>query len=174
MSTLRAFDGRIRQVRGARTVLVGVVALTLAGCTAGLVWQSLHTPSAEDLNEVRTEALAAGRSSAKTLLSYDHRTLDKDFAAGRRVATGEFKQQYTKTTAKTVTPNAKKLHVTVTAEVVSASVVTASPERVELLLFVNQNTVSDLVKNGRLDQNRVLMTMVPVDGQWRVAQLKSL
>src|SRR5690606_26240589 len=95
MSTLRAFDERIRQVRGALTVLVVVVALTLAGCTAGLVWQSLHTPSAEDLNEVRTEALAAGRSSAKTLLSYDHRTLDKDFAAGRRVATGEFKQQYT-------------------------------------------------------------------------------
>lgn len=174
MAGLRELDEWVRRTRGALTALVVVVAVTLAACAGGLVWRSLDTPSAEALDEARTEALSAGRSSAKVLLSYDHRTLKKDFAAGRATATGKFRTQYTKTTTKTVTPNAKKLHVTVTAEVVSASVITASPDRVELLLYVNQNTVSDLVKNGRLDQNRVLMTMIPVDDDWRVSQLKSL
>ena len=173
-ATLRRLDERAWRVRGLVTAMVLVVALTVLGCTAGLVWRSLHTPSAEDVQQVRTEAVEAGRKSAKVLLSYDHRSLAKDFAAGRKVATGDFREQYEKTTKKAVTPNAKKHDVTVTAEVVSASVVRASPNRVELLMYVNQNTVSDLVKNGRVDQNRVLMTMVPVDGDWRVSQLKSL
>lgn len=174
LRSLHDLDQRILRRRGVLTVLVTVVAITLAACTGGLAWQALHTPSADDLDQSRSAALDAGRTSAKALLSYDHRTLDKDFRAGRKTATGKFRAQYAKTTSKTVRPNAKKHSVTVTAEVVSASVVRASPDRVELLLYVNQNTVSDLVKNGRIDQNRVLMTMVPVDGDWRAAQLKSV
>lgn len=174
MRTLQELEDRLRRLRGLVTAVVVVVSLVLAACTAGLVWLSQRTASAEELDEARQAAVGAGRSAAKVLLSYDYRTLEKDFAAGRKVATGGFKKEYTETTNKTVTPNAKKLHVTVTAEVVSAGVVEASLERVELLLYVNQNTVSDAVKNGRLDQNRVLMTMVPVEGKWRVAELKSL
>lgn len=174
MTTLRTLDDRARRIRGLLTALVVVVAVTMAASTAGMVWQYLNSATAERLDEARQDALSAGQKSAKALLSYDYRTLNKDFAAGRQAATGKFREQYTKTTTKTVTPNAKKLHVTVTAEVVSAGVITASTDRVELLLYVNQNTVSDLVKNGRLDQNRVQMTMIPVDGEWRVSQLKSL
>lgn len=170
-----ALDARLRPWLGWLLPTLGIVlSVVLAAAVAFLGYEVMRTPSPDGLDQIRGEALKAGRSSAKTLLSYDYRTLDKDFAAGRRVATGRFEQQYEKTTSKTVTPSARKYHVTVTAQVVAGSVVSARSDRVVLLLYVNQDTVSDLVKNGRLDQNRVEMTMVPVDGQWRVSELKSL
>lgn len=168
-------DARLRPWLGWLLPTLGIVlAVVLAAAVAFLGLQVMRTPSPDALDQIRGESLKAGRSAAKTLLSYDYRTLDKDFAAGRRVATGTFERQYARTTSRTVTPSAKKYHVTVTAQVVAGSVVSTSRDRVVLLLYVNQDTVSDLVKNGRLDQNRVEMTMVPVDGHWRVSELKSL
>lgn len=172
---LENLDARLRPWLGWLLPALGIaLAVVLAASVAFLGLQVMRTPSPDALDQIRGEALKAGKSGAKTLLSYDYRTLDKDFAAGRRVTTGEFEQQYAKTTRETVTPSAKKYHVTVTAEVVAGSVVSARRDRVVLLLYVNQDTVSDLVKNGRLDQNRVEMTMIPVDGRWRVSELKSL
>lgn len=172
---LETLDTRLRPWLGwLLPTLAIVLAVVLAAAVALLGLQVMRTPSPDGLDQIRGDALKAGQSGAKTLLSYDYRTLDKDFAAGRRVATGKFEGQYTTTTAKTVTPSARKYHVTVTAQVVAGSVVSARRDRVVLLLYVNQDTVSDLVKNGRLDQNRVEMTMVPVDGRWRVSELRSL
>ncbi|MQA81387.1 MAG: hypothetical protein GEV10_23375 [Streptosporangiales bacterium] len=173
MSTgiLRRIDSRLAWLAWTQ---VFALPLTILLCVGGLLWQTLTLTTTADLVEIRSDSLSAGRAAAKTLLSYDHRTLDRDFAAGRRVTTGTFRGEYAKTTKDLVTPNAKKYDVTVTAEVVSAAVVTAEKDRVELLLYVNQNTVSTLVKDGRLDQNRVQMTMVPVGDDWRVSQLKSL
>lgn len=168
---LRRIDSRLGWLAWTQAI---ALPLTVLLCVLGLLWQTVQLTTAGDLVEVRRDALSAGRSAAKTLLSYDHRTLGDDFAAGKRVTTGKFRGEYAKTTKELVTPNARKYDVTVTAEVVSAAVVTAEKERVELLLYVNQNTVSTLVKNGRLDQNRVVMIMVPVDDDWRVSKLKSL
>lgn len=174
VNRLRDVDAELRRRPTALTALVVVVALTLLLCSGGLIWTSQRTPSKAELDEIRSQALDAGRSSAEVLLSYDHRTLKKDFRAGRSVATGKFLSEYRKTTEKSVRRSAEKNKVTVTAEVVSAAVVTATPDRVVLLLYVNQNTVSVLVKDGRIDQNRVQMTMVPVDDDWRVAKLNSM
>lgn len=172
---LETMDARLRPWLGWLLPALGIVlAVVLAAAVAFLGFEVMRTPSPDGLDQIRGAALKTGKSSAKTLLSYDYRTLDKDFTAGRRVTTGKFQRQYAATTSKTVTPSAKKYHVTVTAEVVAGSVVSARRDHVVLLLYVNQDTVSDLVKNGRLDQNRVEMTVVPVDGHWRVSELKSL
>lgn len=172
---LDTLDVRLRPWLGWLLPAVGIaLSVVLAAAVAFLGFQVMRTPTPDGLDQIRGAALKTGKSSAKTLLSYDYRTLDRDFAAGRRVTTGKFAQQYAATTSRTVTPSARKYHVTVTAEVVAGSVVSARRDRVVLLLYVNQDTVSDLVRNGRLDQNRVEMTMVPVDGRWRVSELKSL
>lgn len=155
------------------STLLVLVPLTLAACVAGLGWFSWQTPTTDGLAAARGAAVAAARPAATAILSYDYRTLGKDFAAGRKVSTDPFLPQYQKTTAK-VRPTAKKYHVTVTAQVAAAAVVSGGEDRVEVLLFVDQNTVSDLVENGRLDQNRVLMTMADVDGRWLVADVDAL
>lgn len=66
----------------------------------------------------------------------------------------------------------------VVAEVTTASVVSATPDRVRLLLFVNQTTTRDGEEEPRVDLNRVEVVLVRseapgVDG-WKVADLQAL
>lgn len=174
MSRFRALSSGTVRRPWALLCLLGVALLTFAVGVAALGLRMSTMTTSDDLASVRKEATAAGRADAKVILSYDYRTLDKDFRVGRRATTGDFRAEYQKTTSKLVKGSAKKYHTVVTATVVASSVVSASREKVKLLLYVDQNTVSDLKKNGRLDQNRVLMTVVDVNGQWLVSDLESL
>lgn len=167
----------LRGPAGRGWVMVAVLVVALFTLLAGVVALGLHSAtmtSTEDLANVRKQAVAAGRAHAKVILSYDYRTLQRDFRRGQQATTGDFRSDYQKTTDKLVKKTAKKYHTVVTAKVVDASVVHASQGKVRLLLYVDQNTVSDLKKNGRLDQNRVLMTLEDVNGKWLVSKLDSL
>ncbi|PZG03348.1 hypothetical protein C1I95_33865 [Micromonospora craterilacus] len=55
-------------------------------------------------------------------------------------------------------------------EVSSAGVITAEPSRVELLLYVNQYRRNVNTTGEKVDQNRVVLTLVAVDGEWRIAK----
>jgi Mce-associated membrane protein len=116
------------------------------------------------------------------VLSYDYRRLDADFAAARGHLTGAFKDEYGRTTGKVVAPTAKKYHGVVRASVVkppdggapAASVVSASPDRAVVLLFVNQVTTSTQVTGERVDLNRVRMTMTRTPDGWKVSAVDAL
>jgi Mce-associated membrane protein len=49
-------------------------------------------------------------------------------------------------------------------------VVSATPERVELLLYLNQYRRNMNITGEKVDQNRVVLTMVPVKGTWMVSR----
>jgi Mce-associated membrane protein len=57
----------------------------------------------------------------------------------------------------------------VRAAVSAAGVVSATRERVELLLFLNQYRRNANIDGEKVDQNRVVITMVPVKGDWKVS-----
>ncbi|MET9422224.1 MULTISPECIES: hypothetical protein [unclassified Streptomyces] len=130
----------------------------------------------------RTEAVAAARKAAPVVLSYDHRRLEADFAAARGHLTGAFEEEYGRTTSKVVGPTAKKYRGVVKASVVAppdggapaASVVSVSPDRAVVLLFVNQVTTSTQVTGSRVDLNRVRMTMTRTSGGWKVSAVDAL
>ncbi len=122
----------------------------------------------------RSEALAAARSHAQEILSYDHRTLDADFARAEAALTGKFKKDYARTTSTVVRPSAEQYKVVVKAEVTAASVVRASDHRVVALLFVDQTTTSTRLEGPKVDLNRVRMTLVQEDGNWLVSELDAL
>ncbi|MET9757562.1 hypothetical protein ABZ016_00660 [Streptomyces sp. NPDC006372] len=130
----------------------------------------------------RTEALTAAREAAPIVLSYDYRHLDKDFSRARAHLTGDFRDEYGKTTKTVVAPTAGKYHGVVKATVATpgpggapaASVVSASRDKVVVLLFVNQVTESTQVSGSRLDLNRVRMTMERADGGWKVSAVDAL
>ncbi|WP_158566526.1 hypothetical protein [Micromonospora craterilacus] len=48
--------------------------------------------------------------------------------------------------------------------------ITAEPSRVELLLYVNQYRRNVNTTGEKVDQNRVVLTLVAVDGEWRIAK----
>jgi Mce-associated membrane protein len=94
------------------------------------------------------------------VLSYDHAELDDDFRSALAVSTGEFAEEYRRTSDEVVRPLASKTQATVVARVVDAGVVEASADRVVVLVFVNQTTTSNRLDGPKTDLTRVRMTMV--------------
>ncbi|MPY58761.1 hypothetical protein [Streptomyces spongiae] len=163
-----------------------LLALVLCGVlVAGLVavgvlgWQYREGRQAE---QARGQALAAARKAAPVVLSYDYRHLDRDFARARAQLTGKFRDEYGKTTKAVVGPTARKYHGVVKATVAApadggvpaASVVSAAPDRVVVLLFVNQVTESTRVSGSRVDLNRVRMTLTRTSDGWKVGAVDAL
>jgi Mce-associated membrane protein len=149
-----------------------VVAVFALALTAGLL--ALRVRGESRSEQARTDALAAAETDAVDILSYDYRHLDRDFARARRTLTGSFANDYAKTTNTVVRPTATQVHAVVKAEVAASSVVRASQNRVEVLLFVNQTTSSTRVDGPKVDLNRVRFTLDRVGGEWRVSKVVAL
>jgi Mce-associated membrane protein len=171
--------GRERRGHGARVALL--TALVVVGLVSAAVFGWLQQ-SGEGTREARSQALSAARKAAPDILSYRYQHLDRDFAKARTHLTGGFRKEYAKTTEKVVGPTAKKYKGEVTATVAkprsggtpAASVVSASRDRVVVLLFMNQITKNTQAKSPRVDLNRVRMTMVPTAGGWKVSAVDAL
>ncbi|HZF90287.1 hypothetical protein [Streptomyces sp.] len=167
--------------RGRRLGTLSLTVLLLAALVAAgvLGWQYRQ---GQVIEQARAEALAAARKAAPVVLSYDHRRLERDFARARAHLTGGFRAEYGRTTKAVVGPTAAKYKGVVKATVVqppgggapAASVVSAAPDRVVVLLFVNQVTESTQVTGSRVDLNRVRMTMGRTGTGWKVSAVDAL
>ncbi|QOV38725.1 hypothetical protein IM697_10305 [Streptomyces ferrugineus] len=172
----RPTPGRRRRLL---TVLLGTLLVAALAAAAVLGWRSWDAHRTET---ARTEALAAAQKAAPVVLSYDYRHLDKDFAKARAYLTGDFRDEYAKTTKTVVGPTARKYRGVVKATIAApaaggapaASVVSASPDEVVVLLFVNQVTESTQVSGQRVDLNRVRVTMSGTDDGWKVSAVDAL
>ena len=148
-----------------------VVAIVIAAAVAVAGWYGDHRADQRD-RAVR-QALATAPAAAKAIFSYDYRTFDDSVANGRTFATGAFADEYAKTTA-TLKPTATKQQAVVLAEVSATGVVTADADRVELLVYLNQYRRNVSTAGEKVDQNRVVLTMVPVDGDWKVVKATAI
>ncbi|NUL06252.1 hypothetical protein HRW07_24080, partial [Streptomyces lunaelactis] len=165
--------------RGAVSAVLAV--LVVAGLVAVAVFGSAYLDGRQ-AETARVRALAAARKAAPVVLSYDYRRLEKDFAAARGHLTGSFRDEYRRTTTAVVAPTAKKYQGVVRATVVkppggglpAASVVSASPDRAVVLLFVNQVTRSTQITGDRVDLNRVRMTLALTSQGWKVSAVDAL
>ncbi|MFF4874993.1 hypothetical protein [Micromonospora sp. NPDC000668] len=175
MGTLVEFVRRPRVLwrRPARIRLVPAlaVAIVLAAAVAGLGWWGDHRAGQRDA-AVR-QALATAPAAAKAIFSYDYRTFDDSVANGRTFATGPFGKEYEQTTA-ALKQTAATQQAVVAAEVSATGVVTATAQRVELLVYLNQYRRNVNTAGEKVDQNRVVLTLVPVDGEWKVAKAEAI
>ncbi len=164
--------GRGRGLLSSLLPLAVLVMLAVLVLLSGLLaWQLREENRTET---ARTEALAASRDAARLLFSYDHTRLEEDFQAGLDVATGGFREEYERTTREVVQPVAEQYDAVVVAEVADAAVVSATPDHVVTIVFVNQTTTSTRVEGPKIDQSRVRMRLVPVDGEWLVDEVRAL
>jgi Mce-associated membrane protein len=141
----------------------------IAAVTVGTMGYKVHRN--DQAEAASSAALAAAQVATPAILSYDYRHLDADFAAARAHLTGKFADQYARTTSSVVRSTAQRYRAAVRATVAGASVISAAPNRVVVLLFVNQTTTSTRVIGPKLDLNRVRMTLLKVDGDWRVSDV---
>jgi Mce-associated membrane protein len=152
-------------MRKPRTIAL-VVAIALAIGAATAAWLADRTADQRDA-AVR-HALPASTAAAQAIFSYDYRSFDTSVANGQSFVTGPFAAEYGQTTS-ALKPNAVAEKAVVRAAVSATGVVSARKDRVELLLFLNQYRRNANIDGEKVDQNRVVLTMVPVRGEWKVA-----
>ncbi|SCG40480.1 hypothetical protein [Micromonospora coxensis] len=164
---------RVLRRRRVRVGLVPalVVGIVVAAAVAGLGWWGEHRAQRRDA-AVR-QALATAPAAAKAIFSYDHRTFDDSIANGRTFVTGSFGAEYEQTTS-ALKQTAAEQQAVVAAEVSATAVVTATDDRVELLVYLNQYRRNVSTAGEKVDQNRVVLTLVPVDGEWKVSHATAI
>lgn len=153
-------------------VALSVLALLLA-VGVGYLAVDLSSRNAADRAEVTGRDAAVAH--VERILSYDHQSFDEGTAEAERLMTEGFAKEYGDTVA-LVREDAVERESVVTAEVVAASVVSATEDRVEALLFVNQTTEAADLEEPRVDLNRVVVTLVPSGetDRWLVEDLDAL
>ena len=151
-------------------VVLTVLCIAVAALDVLLLLR-LHDRNLSD--DARTDVVAAARTAATEILSYDYRSLDRDIARAKTDSTGKFLREYSSTAGRLL-EQAKQLKAVVQASVASTSVVSAKPNTVIVLVFVDQATVKSGDKQTRIDQNRVRLTMQKVKGRWLVSELDAL
>jgi Mce-associated membrane protein len=154
-----------------RTGLVALVVAALAVSGVLLVRHRDH----DARQRAGAQALAAARSAAVAVLSYDYRHLDDDIAAAAALTAQPFTGEYQRTTSTAVRPVATANKAVVAATVSAAGVVRAGTDQVVVLAYVNQTTRSSRLERPQLDQNRVELTMVRGSGgRWLVGGVKAM
>lgn len=162
-------------------VLLAVIAL-LALLVAFLGYRFWHTHSAAQadkrhyaqLNTVdaRNQAvLSAARQASVTLLTYDYRHLDKDFAAVLNGSTGGFKQDFAskQATAKTLFAQGKAI---ANGQVLDAAVVSSTPDSATALVVIDQTVKNVSVPNGTTKHYRMQLKLNKVGSSWLVSDVE--
>ncbi|MGI5243916.1 hypothetical protein [Dactylosporangium sp. CA-139066] len=157
--------------RGRRSTAALLLALVLAAGAGAAAWYAHDESHRRDV-AVR-QSLAAAPAAAQAIFSYDYRSFDASTSNARAFITGDFAAEYAKTTA-ALKSNAVAEQAIVRAEVSATGVVTASAQSVDLLLYVNQYRRNTNITGEKVDQNRVVLTMVPADGTWKVSHAVAL
>lgn len=162
-----------REPRGLVRALTGLV-VVLALLAAFLGYQVWQHRGPAPVEASRVQALDAGREAARLVFSYDYRRLQKDFEAGRAVTTGKFRKDYDSTTKRLIGDAAPRYKAVLVAEVSEASVITATEDRVLLLVFLNVQSTSSLTSAPKVTPRRLKMTMQRSGGsggRWLVADV---
>jgi Mce-associated membrane protein len=151
------------------TGLVAAVLVVLAA--AGFAWYQTSQSQGRDADN--RAAMTAGTTAAQAIFSYDYRTFDASVAGGKKYVTGDFATEYAKTTA-ALKPTAQQEQAVVQAQVSAVGVIEASGGHIDLLVYLNQYRRNVNVSGEKVDQNRVVLTMVRANGSWKVSKASAI
>ena len=148
----------LTRVLAAVAALVTVVLLALA---ASAWWQQREIARAAESGQV---ARAAVTDKVEALLTYRHETFDDDVAAAQEMMTASFREEYAPTVAE-IRRRALVQQRNQEADVLAVGLVSAEPDRVRTLVFVNtlSSREDEADAPPTVMQNRVLVDLVRAD-----------
>ncbi len=157
---------------GSNLLLSGLtVALVVAVVLLTLTQLSLN--SENSLNSARTSALAAAKSYAVDLASYNYQHLDQDFGKVLAESTPAFKQDFDQSTV-ALKAALTRYDASARGTVVAEGVVSATTSRAVVLVFLNQTVYNTLQKNQPTTSSRVELTLLRSGGLWLIDQVTLL
>ena len=173
--TGRPASPRLMVGLAAAAVVLLLTAMGLALLVEGAGWGDWKRVQEHDqVTDAIRSAPGAAEQAAATILAYDYESLEADRDAAAALMTPEYREEYLETFDDLVLEAAEERKAQVEADVRASGVAAAGPDRVEVLLFVNQTTVST-ANSGEPQTalNRVVLAMEKVDGAWRVDDITS-
>jgi Mce-associated membrane protein len=169
-------------------VAVVCVPLLVASLVAGVIAVTgLHVAGVDVegiVPRVRTfdagpDASAAAERALTAVLSYDYRHMEADRDRAAQFLTPSYRKEYLKNFDDLLTKGpdgspgpAVKTQAVVKADVLDTAVVDADPDRVRVLVFVNQSSVKGTGQPA-IFQDRVVATMRHHGDRWLVDDIKS-
>ena len=148
--------------------LLGALIVALIGGSGFLGWQAWRQHQVEVASQ---EGQAAAVRYAQVLTSIDSNNVDQNFTDVLNGATGEFKDMYSQSSAQLrqlLLDNKATAH----GVVIDSAVKSATPDKVVVLMFVDQTVANKAAPDPRIDRSRVKMTMEKVDGAWRASKVE--
>jgi Mce-associated membrane protein len=166
-----ADDGAERTKRPRTVVVLLTVSLIVIAAAAGFLgWRQYQQYR---LDQATATALQAAEDYAVVLTTLDAKNIDDNYRKSLDGATGEFKDAYSQ--------GANQLRQVLidnkasgTGVVVAAAVKSATPDKVEVLLFVDQSITNAQNPSPRIDRNRIDITMDKVGDRWLAGKVEIL
>lgn len=162
---------RLPHARTTRTVVALTTALVLTGAFAGYAWFAHH--QARQGDHMAHACLIAVTPASQAIFSYDYRNFDASIANGQSFVTGAFAKEYATTTAG-LKATAVKEQAVVQAQVSAVGIVDTAGGRVDVLVYLNQYRRNANITGEKVDQDRVLLTMVPVGKGCKVSKASAI
>ncbi|MBU9766351.1 hypothetical protein FR943_21210 [Mycobacterium sp. TNTM28] len=154
-----------RRARISWPVVLSLAALVLAVAAGVLQWQIV---AHRDSDVARAEAVQAAKEITAEMLSYEPETVDQQLTAVRDRLTGEFLGTYT-AMVNDIIPAAQAQQIGAVADVLGTGVVSAEPDRVEVVLYVNQ-AVSTAGQMPQKTLSIAQATMVKDGDRWLMSE----
>lgn len=156
--------------RLARRLLLGGTLLTLlaaVGVASFLGWQLKRQ---DEMLDTRSAALAVANDYAVVLTSIDSAKVDENYAKVLDGATGEFRDTYGQSAAqlRQLLVDNKAVSRSV---VVDSAVKSATPNKVEVLLFIDQSISNVANPTPRIDRSRVVITLERIANRWLASKV---
>lgn len=156
-----------RSRRAAHIAGIGICGAALAA----LGFFGWHYAQHRAVSAAGEAALNSARSYAEALTSIDSASVDDSFAGVIDGATGGFKDSYSQSAAqlRQVLIDNKAMSKGI---VLDAAVKSATRNKVEVLLFVDQAITNVANPSARIDRSRVAMTMERIGGRWLASRVE--
>lgn len=169
-------DPERRKKLTAALAVVSVVLLVVTGlATWGYIEARDATAAEQTVADAPHAATDAAREIVTQMFTYDHRTVDGDLAAVRERLTDPALTEFVEQSMPAVASAAKEQEAGVYATVAAAApeeVVDA--EHVKVLVMLNRMVSTKEAPEAASSASRLNLSMVKVDGAWKLGDLEAL
>lgn len=143
--------------------------LTASAALAGWLYFGVLRADQQLGPDAEQAVMAAAADGAVALLTYAPKTMDQDFAAAESHLTGDFLSHYIDFTQTVVTPAVKEREVQTVASVVRKGIVSLHPDSAEVLIYLNQTTISKTNPDGSYSMSSVKVGLEKHDSRWLIS-----
>lgn len=123
------------------TLVFWVIPVLIIALGAGAGYLKWRDASMRSVQEASTSAVAAATDTTVKMLSYKPDTVQKDLESASDQLAGPFRDSYNSLTHDVVIPGAQQKKISAVATVPAAALVSATPQKAVVMVFVNQTTI---------------------------------